>query len=89
VAYGAEIYHENRRVQWSFLDGQCKEGTWYEENGLICFTYEDNPTPQCWTFEIGANGLIAQFEGQETSSPLYQADDIGEEMLCLGPKIGV
>ena len=21
--YGAEVYHDNRRVQWSFLDGEC------------------------------------------------------------------
>ena len=41
--YGAEIYHENRRVQWSFLDGHCKEGRWYEADGLICFVYEDDP----------------------------------------------
>ena len=61
-AYGAEIYHENRRVQWSFLDGVCKEGEWYEEAGLICFVYEDNPDPQCWSFVEGTRGLIARFD---------------------------
>lgn len=90
VAYGAEIYHDNNRVQWSFLDGECKEGVWYEEAGHICFVYEDRPDdPQCWTFEIGSQGLIAKFKGDLVSDPLYQADDIGQEMLCLGPKIGV
>ena len=47
-AYGAEIYRENRQVQWSFLDGECKDGEWYEDDGLICFVYDDNPNPQCW-----------------------------------------
>lgn len=88
-AYGAEIYHENRRVQWSFLDGQCKEGSWYEADGLICFTYEDNPDPQCWSFIEGTRGLIARFENEPDTTELYEAQDEGQEMLCLGPKVGV
>lgn len=88
--YGAEIYHENRRVQWSFLDGECKEGHWYEaDDNLICFVYDDNPDPQCWTFQQGPAGLIARFENDPASSTLYEANDIGEEMLCLGPEVGV
>ena len=90
VAYGAEIYHEDRRVQWSFLDGVCSEGRWYEDAGQICFVYEDLPgPPQCWTFRRGPGGLIAQFENDPASGPLYEARDQGEEMLCLGPKVGV
>lgn len=88
-AYGAEIYKEDRRVQWSFLDGECKDGEWYEDNGLICFVYEDNPTPQCWSFEKGPSGLIARFENRPGTTELYEAQDLGEEMLCLGPRIGV
>tara|TARA_R110000787_G_scaffold158289_1_gene272190 strand:- start:311 stop:706 length:396 start_codon:yes stop_codon:yes gene_type:complete len=88
-AYGAEIYHENRRVQWSFLDGVCKEGEWYEEAGLICFVYEDNPDPQCWSFVEGTRGLIARFENEPGTTELYEAQDAGREMLCLGPKVGV
>jgi len=50
--YGAEEYLEDRRVRWSFLDGQCKEGYWYDTpERLICFVYEDRPdSPQCWAF---------------------------------------
>ena len=87
--YGAEVYHENRRVQWSFLDGKCKEGEWYEADGLICFTYEDNPDPQCWSFVEGTNGLIARFENELNTTELYEAQDQGQEMLCLGPEVGV
>ena len=79
----------HRRVQWSFLDGQCKEGFWYEENELICFIYEDNPDPQCWSFTRGPRGLIARFEDRADATELYEAEDIGEEMLCLGPEVGV
>jgi hypothetical protein len=87
--YGAEIYLPNRRVRWSFLDGECKDGTWYEADGLICFTYDDRPDPQCWSFEEGNGGLIARFENDPAVTPLYEANESTEEMLCLGPKIGV
>jgi len=87
-AYGAEIYRENRRVTWSFLDGECKDGYWYNEGRNICFVYEDRPDPQCWTFEKSPGGLIASFENNPESADLYEAQDLGEEMVCLGPKIG-
>ena len=87
--YGAEVYHKNRRVQWSFLDGVCKEGSWYEDAGQICFTYEEDPEPQCWTFHEGPRGLIARFENNPAATELYEAQDMDEPMLCLGPKVGV
>ena len=87
--YGAEIYLPDRRVRWSFLDGQCMDGEWYATDGLICFTYDERPKPQCWSFERGPRGLIARFENDPATTPLYEATDSTEEMLCLGPKIGV
>jgi len=87
--YGAEIYLPNRRVRWSFLDGECRDGEWYEDDGLICFIYEDRTDPQCWSFEQGTGGLIARFENDPAVTPLYEANESTEEMLCLGPKIGV
>ena len=88
-AYGAEIYHDNRRVEWSFLDGECQSGEWYEDRGLICFVYENNPDPQCWSFVESPGGLIARFENRPDTTELYEAQDIGQEMICLGPKVGV
>ncbi|SDW56115.1 hypothetical protein SAMN05444358_1011152 [Ruegeria halocynthiae] len=88
-AYGVERYLSNRRVIWSFLDGNCMEGIWYEREGQICFLYEDRLDPQCWVFTQSGGGLIAQFEGDPTETELYEAEDIGEEMLCYGPDVGV
>jgi hypothetical protein len=88
-AYGAEVYLENQRVRWSFLDGQCKDGFWYEDAGQICFVYEDNPEPQCWAFHTDGGRLIARFENLPNATELYEAQDTDEEMICLGPEIGV
>lgn len=88
-AYGAEMYLDNRRVKWSFLDGECKEGYWYEQQDQICFVYDDNPTPQCWAFFEDGGRLMARFENIPGATELYEAADIGEEMICLGPDVGV
>lgn len=88
-AYGAEEYLENRRVRWSFLDGQCKEGEWYPSGEQICFVYDDDPGPQCWTFRRQGAGLSAVFAGDPEGDALYGAHDAGEPMMCLGPEIGV
>ena len=88
-AYGAEVYLDNRRVRWSFLDGQCKDGYWYEEAGQICFVYEDISTPQCWAFSKHGGRLTARFENMPGATELYEAQDLGEEMVCLAPNLGV
>lgn len=87
--YGAEVYLDNQRVKWSFLDGECKEGYWYEQQDQICFIYEDTPTPQCWAFFEENGQLVARFENVPGATELYEAADIGEEMICLGPDVGV
>lgn len=89
AAYGVERYKPGRKVTWSFLDGQCKEGTWYEQGRFICFLYEDNPDPQCWTFFKESGGLRALFEDTETGTELYEAGEADEPMLCYGPDVGV
>ncbi|MFC6688553.1 hypothetical protein [Jhaorihella thermophila] len=87
--YGVERYLPGRKVIWSFLDGDCRQGRWYEEGGMICFVYEDRPDPQCWHFEQGPGGLIARFENDPEATTLYEARDLDEDMICYGPKIGV
>lgn len=87
--YGVERYLPNRRVIWSFLDGRCQEGRWYQEGDNICFVYEDVPTPQCWRFEQGSNGLSAQFEGSNGTTELYEKAEIDQDMICQGPDVGV
>lgn len=87
--YGVERYLAGRRVIWSFLDGNCKEGIWYEQAGQICFIYEDRLDPQCWSFTETPRGLIARFENDPEGTELYEAEDIGEDMVCYGPEVGV
>jgi hypothetical protein len=86
--YGAEEYLDNRRVRWSFLDGRCQEGEWYEENGMICFVYDDNPDPQCWSFYQTPRGIVARFEDNPSQTTLYEITRSPEPLMCLGPEVG-
>jgi hypothetical protein len=87
--YGAEEYLSNRRVRWTFLNGECQEGEWYEENGLICFVYETQSNPQCWSFEITADGLTARFQNDPNQTELYEVQQSPEPLMCPGPDVGV
>ncbi|MGR3375084.1 hypothetical protein [Salipiger abyssi] len=87
--YGVEEYLPGREVRWSFLDGRCKDGFWYEEAGMICFVYDDQPAPQCWSFFREGNGLRAVFENNPANTVLYEARQDDEPMMCLGPEVGV
>ncbi len=87
--YGAEEYLPNHRVRWSFLDGQCKDGQWYQDGQMICFTYEDDPEPQCWSFYKRGGGVVALFENDPEQTTLFEVQQSDKPMMCLGPDIGV
>lgn len=87
--YGAEQYLPNRRVRWSYLDGQCKEGRWFEDLELICFVYDDDPVAQCWSFFETPNGLEARYENDPEDVSLYVAQESIEPLMCIGPDVGV
>lgn len=87
-AYGMEQYKSNRRVVWSFLDGECNNGVWYESKGSICFRYDFDPEPKCWKFYDEPGGLRAVYMNTPTASVLYEAQDSEEELICPGPRVG-
>jgi len=87
--YGAEQYLSGRRVLWAFTGDQCQEGVWYEQAGQICFVYDYDPTPQCWTFWSGEGGLSARFEGDLPGTELSEVAQTSDPLLCAGPEVGV
>lgn len=88
-AYGAEEHLSNRRVIWTFLDGECHYGTWYPDGDQICFVYDNLPDPQCWRFQTSESGLIAQFENDPAQTELYEVENNPTPLICPGPEVGV
>ena len=89
--YGGERYLKDRYVEWSFLDGNCQPGRWYDAGkNHLCFVYEDIAKPQCWQFFKTPDGLQAQFQGPgNQSQSLYEAQPDATPMSCTGPGLGV
>ncbi|MEM1130879.1 MAG: hypothetical protein AAGH83_10205 [Pseudomonadota bacterium] len=89
VAYGVEEYLENRRVRWSFLDGECIEGEWYPDGDDICFVYENREGAECWQVFLDNGRLSARVATDPVGEPLYEVEQSAEPMFCPGPRIGV
>lgn len=86
--YGAEEYLEGRRVRWSYADGACTEGHWYEAGEQICFVYDGIETPQCWTFHLQDDTLMARFQNVQRGA-LHETKRQEGPLNCVGPEVGV
>lgn len=87
--YGIEEYLPGRQVRWSFLDGDCVEGSWFPEGDAICFRYEAYDRTQCWLFFQSESGLTAQPLEDPDGSALYEVSRSKGPMICKGPEVGV
>ncbi len=87
--YGAEQYREDRRVIWTFLDGRCERGAWYNEGDTICFVYETQSAAQCWNFLEAGGDKRARVIGADPADDLYVVGQDDKELSCPGPGVGV
>ncbi len=87
--YGAEQYFEDRRVIWTFLDGRCERGAWYNEGNTICFVYETQSEAQCWNI-LDVNGQKrVRLVGDDPSNDLVVVGQDKADLNCPGPGVGV
>ena len=87
--FGIEEYLPGRKVQWSFAPGECQYGSWYAEGSYICFVYEYDPAPHCWTFWKEDGALVALSDTGQPGEELHEADRSDTPLACPGPDIGV
>lgn len=86
--YGAEQYLPGRKVRWAFKGEECRDGEWYEEAGLICFTYDYDPTPQCWNFWREDGRLTGLYIGDTIGAELSEIAQSPDPLVCAGPDVG-
>ncbi len=89
LVFGIEEYLPDRRVRWSVAPGHCLYGIWYPDGEDICFVYEDNPNPHCWTFRMRGGRLAAEMDGAMPGSDLVETDRSTTPLPCPGPDVGV
>lgn len=87
--FGIEEYLEGRKVRWSVAPGECQYGNWYPEDRSICFVYEYDPTPHCWTFWMEDGALAALSDSGIPGPELHEADRSDTPLNCPGPDVGV
>jgi hypothetical protein len=86
---GVEQYLPGRQVRWSFEDDTCVYGSWYEDNGNICFVYDDGSGPQCWRFVRDGKQLRAQFMNDGGGQVITEIEKTSKPLSCSGPQVGV
>ena len=86
--FGIEEYLPGRKVRWSTAPNQCLYGSWYPQGENICFVYEYDPTPACWTFWLQDGALVALSINGVAGEELHEteASDLG--LPCPGPDVG-
>lgn len=87
--FGIEEYLPGRKVRWSVAEDLCQYGNWYPQDDRICFVYEYDPTPHCWTFWLEGGGLAARSSNDLPGSELQEMDRSDTPLSCPGPEVGV
>jgi hypothetical protein len=87
--FGIEEYLSGRKVRWSVAPNECQYGSWYPEGDDICFVYEYDPTPACWTFWLRGGALVALSTSDAPGAELYEVARDQSPLPCPGPDIGV
>ena len=81
-AYGIERYLPGRRVMWSDFDGTCQYGVWFESKGDICFRYDYDPEPKCWTMYDEPGGMRGVYTTRAPYTAIFEILDREDPLIC-------
>ena len=89
TVFGIEEYLPGRKVRWSTAPDECQYGSWYPQGGDICFLYEYDPVPACWTFWLKDGALVALSSNGLPGEELDEVEASDQPLPCPGPEVGV
>lgn len=81
---GAESYGPDHSVTWQAATGQCQQGRWSAQGGQICFVYQGDPQPTCWTVSRTASGLRAV---SPSGTILTEVEAADTPLTCHAPDL--
>ncbi|WP_394178026.1 hypothetical protein [Yoonia maritima] len=79
---GIERYLPGRRVMWSSKAGICQYGVWFESKGDICFRYDDDPEPKCWTVYDEPGGIRGVYTTRPPFTVIRELPDRDDPLIC-------
>lgn len=88
TVFGIEEYLPGRKVRWSVAPNQCQYGSWYPESDYICFVYEYDPDPSCWSFWLRDGRLVALSIADAPGAELHETGRVQTPLPCPGPDVG-
>lgn len=80
--YGVETFLPGRRAIWRDAN-QCLEGTWRPQGDQICFDYQGESLPYCWTYHDRGGWLMAWLDGDRSTDPITLHPSV-EVVTCEG-----
>lgn len=80
--FGIERYLPGRRVMWSSEEGICAYGVWFESKGNICFRYDHDPEPKCWSVFAESGGMRAVYATRPPFSVIHEMPDRDDPLIC-------
>ena len=89
VPSGVEEYLPHQRSRWMGPNGECTEGTWFANNGMICFDYPDAVLIQCWIVEERGGRIHAYLPDTDPASGFISFQESDTPLPCPGPDLGV
>jgi hypothetical protein len=89
VIFGIEEYLPDRKVRWSVAPDECQYGSWYPQGENICFVYDFDPIPACWTFWLRDGALVSLSVNSAPGAELYEVAADATPLPCPGPDVGV
>ncbi|MGL5011656.1 MAG: hypothetical protein ACRC6I_17400 [Paracoccaceae bacterium] len=87
--WGREEYLPGRQVRFSFTDDECRFGSWYDQGDQVCFVYEGDPDPKCWTYFTDGKNVTTMFASDGPGGTVSTVLQTKERLECLGPEVGV
>lgn len=84
---GVEAYHPRNRVTWVAPGGTCQKGTWFQDGPEICFIYEGQVFPVCWTFFYEGDRLMAN-PTPDGTAPWEAITITTDPIPCTSPFVG-
>jgi hypothetical protein len=86
--FGEEQYFHDGAVIWKPALGACEHGRLFGQGEEICFLYEGQDGPVCWTFRRDGNTITAVNSADPDDTPI-ELDGFADAALdCPGPKVG-
>jgi hypothetical protein len=87
--FGREVYLPGRKVRWAYTADECKLGHWFAQSDQICFLYDGDPEPKCWTIWPDGEGLSASYMTDTPDIAPRTVRETSEPLSCAGPDVGV